>query len=120
MRRIAIFNIAYGSLGLLSTLLLVTVMPMNPLPPSVLASGAAASAYVLASGVILLVWGDRLMKTVRRLATTMVHRVLDTRPGRMAVSRTKPLRAVIARIVAGIPRRRPAVATRASTPEEAS
>lgn len=91
MRRLAIFNIGYGLLGLLSTLLLATVMPVSPLPRPMMVSGAIASAYILALGIVMLIWGDRLLKALKAFAARSIARALDTRPGRALTMRTRPM-----------------------------
>ncbi len=104
MRRLAIFNIGYGSLGLISTLLILLLMPSNPLPTSVMLSGGLASAYILGWGIVLLVWGDRIVTAVRRFVLRTIALALDTRPGRAVLSRTRPLRDAFSRIRARLPR----------------
>lgn len=79
MRALGIFNVCYGLLGLISTLLLVYVMPTNPLPREAVVAGGLASTWIIVTGVALIVWGRRakdfvlsLLKAVRSKAAAYV------------------------------------------------
>jgi hypothetical protein len=72
MRALGIFNVCYGALGLLSCLMLVYVMPTNPLPPAAVRAGGIASAWIILQGLAIIVWGPTLLATVRaRVAATI-------------------------------------------------
>lgn len=81
MRALGMFNIVYGSLGLLSTFLLVFVMPFNPLPQAAMVSGAAASAWIVLTGIVMRIWGDRAFRWVKqRIALAFGELFRRTRP----------------------------------------
>lgn len=74
IRGFAWFQIGYGSLGLLSTLLLAFVMPVNPLPRGAMIAGGAASAWIVLVGVVTLRYGPRLFTGIRRRFGALLRR----------------------------------------------
>lgn len=74
IRGFAWFQIVYGSLGLLSTLLLAFVMPVNPLPRSAMIAGGAASAWITFVGIVTLRYGPRLFAGIRRRVGALLRR----------------------------------------------
>lgn len=58
MRALGLFNIVYGLLGLVSSAMLLWVMPMPAMPTPMLVTGAMASAWIIAVGIALRIWGD--------------------------------------------------------------
>lgn len=70
MRALGIFNVCYGLLGLISTLLVVYVMPTNPLPREAVVAGGLASVWIIVTGVALIIWGRRAKDFVLRMVKT--------------------------------------------------
>jgi hypothetical protein len=66
MRALGLFNIVYGLLGLISCAILTWVMPMPVMPTPMLVTGAMASAWIIAVGIALRIWGDVVSKILGR------------------------------------------------------
>ena len=74
IRVLAWFQIGYGTLGLLSTLLLAFVMPFNPLPREAMVAGGVASAWVLVQGILVRRYGPGLVAGTRRRIGALLRR----------------------------------------------
>ena len=74
IRAIAWFQIGYGTLGLLSILLLAFAMPFNPLPGQAMVAGGVASAWVLVQGLLVRRYGPGLVAEARRRIGTLLRR----------------------------------------------
>lgn len=74
IRGFAWFQIGYGSLGLLSTILLAFVMPVNPLPRGAMIAGGAASAWIVFVGIVTLRYGPRILTGIRRWFGALLRR----------------------------------------------
>jgi hypothetical protein len=74
IRALAWFQIGYGALGLLSTLLLAFVMPFNPLPREAMIAGGVASAWVLIQGLVVRRYGPAVIAGARRRIGSLLRR----------------------------------------------
>jgi len=78
MRYLGIFNLVYGLLGLISSLVLLYLLPGSNISRPVLVTGGLASAWILTTGIVLMIWGDLVMRKIRSKASSIIGRF--TRP----------------------------------------
>ncbi len=66
MRGLGIFNICYGTVGLLSCL--IVLLLEERFPREALVAGGLASAWMVATGIAMVIWGRRLTAFLLRTA----------------------------------------------------
>ena len=88
MGRLGMFNIVYGGLGLVAAFIIAFVLPVNPMPRAMTIASATASAYIMATGFVLRIYGDRAYRAVKRFVVRHARRLLGMKP--VAAATTSP------------------------------
>jgi len=85
-RGLGTFNIAYGTIGLLSAMVVLFVLPpeANPLPRSMMIASTCASITAIVQGVLLRIYGPavtgyvgRRLSLLRKKAKALLDRLLS-------------------------------------------